>query len=601
MSKKVITDLEYNILDKKIDHQISDIRAYTDSVIGSIENADWNTNDETASSYVKNRTHYEATLLQEVVPETIITSTSNTSNMYHVRFLYQTNGITGYDHFIAGNEYLIIIDGVEYREVASDGNTIGIADDGSYTMPVVFCGAHYMANSTYVCTLEANTSYTVSVYHTSSSIKQLDEKYIPDTIARTNNIVKDWNQNDATAADYVKNRTHWIDDDGTIHKLDSQFLPTTSWNDLADRPITNISEIVTLIDNETITLNTVTGVAIGPIQNLVLIPDVQYTVIVDEKDYNVGSILIEEDGMSVVGLLLEGEPGIATRSITYWLNSENTDFQCVYQDTTGSSGNSIVLTVIGPRPKTVIDPEYLPTTSWNDLADKPFNVELEATTIVPYGVYDFTLVNNRYGITFDIAPSWLSDWRILYEILFDGKFYYMYPGDVKPFGDYGFGNTHMYEAENTENGYPFTVINAAPNKLGVYAAEPGEHTFQFKQIESMKTHGVPAIYLKDNIATFVVDEKYDGSLEVTCDKTGFDCLHRIHDDSLIGRIKYTNHQNRTIIMTFPTIAYGDSYGNVVDINFKNANIENLGIVNISMNVITSEITMNITEPSEETS
>lgn len=35
----------------------------------------------------------------------------------------------------------------------------------------------------------------------------------------------DWAQNDPTAKDYVKNRTHWVGDDGTVHKLNPQFLP----------------------------------------------------------------------------------------------------------------------------------------------------------------------------------------------------------------------------------------------------------------------------------------------------------------------------------------------------------------------------------------
>ncbi len=43
--------------------------------------------------------------------------------------------------------------------------------------------------------------------------KQLDEKYIPDTIARKEDIIEqtqvDWNQNDENAVDYIKNRTHW--------------------------------------------------------------------------------------------------------------------------------------------------------------------------------------------------------------------------------------------------------------------------------------------------------------------------------------------------------------------------------------------------------
>lgn len=38
-------------------------------------------------------------------------------------------------------------------------------------------------------------------------------------------VQSDWNQNDPTAKDYVKGRTHWVDDDGTVHTLNSQFLP----------------------------------------------------------------------------------------------------------------------------------------------------------------------------------------------------------------------------------------------------------------------------------------------------------------------------------------------------------------------------------------
>ena len=38
----------------------------------------------------------------------------------------------------------------------------------------------------------------------------------------------DWNQNDPTAKDYVKNRTHWVDDDGTVHKLDEKYLQASN-------------------------------------------------------------------------------------------------------------------------------------------------------------------------------------------------------------------------------------------------------------------------------------------------------------------------------------------------------------------------------------
>lgn len=35
----------------------------------------------------------------------------------------------------------------------------------------------------------------------------------------------DWAQNDPTAKDYIKNRTHWVSNDGTVHKLDEKYLP----------------------------------------------------------------------------------------------------------------------------------------------------------------------------------------------------------------------------------------------------------------------------------------------------------------------------------------------------------------------------------------
>ena len=30
----------------------------------------------------------------------------------------------------------------------------------------------------------------------------------------------DWNDNDPTSIHYIKNRTHWVDDDETVHPLD---------------------------------------------------------------------------------------------------------------------------------------------------------------------------------------------------------------------------------------------------------------------------------------------------------------------------------------------------------------------------------------------
>jgi hypothetical protein len=40
----------------------------------------------------------------------------------------------------------------------------------------------------------------------------------------------DWNQNDSAAVDYIKNRTHWVEeaaDDTIYHTLDERFIPET--------------------------------------------------------------------------------------------------------------------------------------------------------------------------------------------------------------------------------------------------------------------------------------------------------------------------------------------------------------------------------------
>lgn len=48
------------------------------------------------------------------------------------------------------------------------------------------------------------------------------------TLSKEVSVQADWQQNDETAPDYVKNRTHWVEDDGeTYHPLDEKFIPDT--------------------------------------------------------------------------------------------------------------------------------------------------------------------------------------------------------------------------------------------------------------------------------------------------------------------------------------------------------------------------------------
>jgi hypothetical protein len=50
-----------------------------------------------------------------------------------------------------------------------------------------------------------------------SAFKTWTQKKIKDSTA-------DWNENDSSKNSYIKNRTHWEEQDGTVHKLDKKYL-----------------------------------------------------------------------------------------------------------------------------------------------------------------------------------------------------------------------------------------------------------------------------------------------------------------------------------------------------------------------------------------
>jgi hypothetical protein len=47
-----------------------------------------------------------------------------------------------------------------------------------------------------------------------------------EAISGLNNATPDWNENDVTSKSYIQNRTHWVDELG-VHPLDANFIPDT--------------------------------------------------------------------------------------------------------------------------------------------------------------------------------------------------------------------------------------------------------------------------------------------------------------------------------------------------------------------------------------
>lgn len=153
--------------------------------------ADWNQNDENAADYVKNRTHY--------IEESTITVIAETTN---------TESIPLLNNELFSGTYIVTLDGVQYRCTTYTNNdgTISLGDSRLNMQPseinpvnvpfVLECGwegdeiggiaptavvyAYYPDDATHTLSIAKLTGE--STYHT------LDEKFIPDTIARTEHI-----------------------------------------------------------------------------------------------------------------------------------------------------------------------------------------------------------------------------------------------------------------------------------------------------------------------------------------------------------------------------------------------------------------------------
>jgi hypothetical protein len=170
---------------------------------------------------VKNRTHYEGVAYEFISNYTSTTDTEVSEGVYSSDF-----GPAVYPFYKEGYAR-VIFDGVTYDHIYfidGDGGNPNLYDDNGRMrnpeVPFAFdFGSHGYGN------VYATTpgQHTIEFYEETSSIKQLDEKFIPDTIARVAEVdakltdaiaaipQADWNQNDPEAADYVKNRTHYED------------------------------------------------------------------------------------------------------------------------------------------------------------------------------------------------------------------------------------------------------------------------------------------------------------------------------------------------------------------------------------------------------
>ena len=176
-------------------------------------NADWNQSDPNAKDYIKNKPFYESAEVGEIVAE------------YHDLVFTKNN-----DKYISNSFYLDAIsifksfaDGAKFKVVLGDREFVSMKQDyyignGSIYYSVEpdtgepFCIIVKTTGITIYATEPVNGDQMI-IYTCFEQVKQLDEKFIPGSIARKADIPNipeqvqsDWSQNNPNAKDYVKNR-----------------------------------------------------------------------------------------------------------------------------------------------------------------------------------------------------------------------------------------------------------------------------------------------------------------------------------------------------------------------------------------------------------
>ena len=172
-----------------IEGQAADAKAVGDA-ISAIPQSDWDVNDESNPAFIKNRPFYEETAELVYIPYESRTANQVENNiaMYTI-----TDGIS--EGLKVGKEYKVIIDGLEYVDVAKAGenwNYLGNADaliDGSFTQESPFGVFAVDANMSMTGTPYAGIAFLTSdgspthsfgITTTETVAKTIDTKYLPE-------------------------------------------------------------------------------------------------------------------------------------------------------------------------------------------------------------------------------------------------------------------------------------------------------------------------------------------------------------------------------------------------------------------------------------
>jgi hypothetical protein len=156
--------------------------------------SDWNQNDPTAISYIENRPFYEVQETYKLVYEGTVEEGLKEENLNGIK-CYGTDYIYSIlEQFVVGENYKVVLDGVVYDNIKckEDYGYRFIGSDIARGNPEYpFYITHRYSNNDQVRFVFVNAGpHDVAIYQIISPRKlvQLDEEFIPDTIARVDDM-----------------------------------------------------------------------------------------------------------------------------------------------------------------------------------------------------------------------------------------------------------------------------------------------------------------------------------------------------------------------------------------------------------------------------
>ena len=203
----IIDNLTTNVSDKPLSAaQGVAIKALIDTITDA--KADWNQNDETAIDYVKNRTHWiEQGTGVCLIPAQSFSYPTGESSSTGYRYLTVDSTV----ELSLDKTYRVVYNGITYEgckclaDFSPAGNIAIVVPVGEGDIPSEsVCIAKY-SDTEYridigfgvIFQTDANGNRTIAVYEVSETVHKLNEVFIPDSIARIEDVVNTYATNDA--------------------------------------------------------------------------------------------------------------------------------------------------------------------------------------------------------------------------------------------------------------------------------------------------------------------------------------------------------------------------------------------------------------------